>query len=200
MTDVNAIEIRIVHGLDNSGTQYWSIDDLNKLKVSTKYNDILNQLKNGNVEECCTINGVIKAIRKDHNDCIFKNTNYPSFNRKYLKLKHVESISHNGIIVLERHNKLINNIYNLIKNENIRIESKYDKKFNDLFENTSDIIKELKQDLDKKNEKLRELELKIHYLESQIEKKVTIDYEAIKKRNKNLNNEFKRVAKLMKLG
>lgn len=80
------------------------------------------------------------------------------------------------------------------------LEIKYDKKFNDLFENTSNIIKELKQNLDKKNEKLRELELKVHYLESQIEKKVTIDYEAIKKRNKNLNNEFKRVAKLMKLG
>lgn len=97
--------------------------------------------------------------------------------------------------------ELIINIITIeCKNTKDSIESKYDKKFNDLFENTSDIIKELKQDLDKKNEKLRELELKVHYLESQIEKKVTIDYEAIKKRNKNLNNEFKRVAKLMKLG
>ena len=88
----------------------------------------------------------------------------------------------------------------VIKNENIRIESKYDKKFNDLFENTSNIINELKQDLNNKHEKIRELELKVHYLESQIEKKVNIDYDAIKKRKKNLNTEFKRVAKLMKLG
>lgn len=86
-----------------------------------------------------------------------------------------------------------------LEKSQIYIESKYDKKFNDLFENTSDIIKELKQDLNNKHEKIRELELKVHYIESQIEKKVTINYEEIKKRNKNLNTEFKRVAKLMKL-
>lgn len=78
------------------------------------------------------------------------------------------------------------------------LESKFDKKFNDLFENTSDIIKELKKDLDVKNEKIRNLELEVHYLKSQSEKKVTIDYEAIKQKNKLLNNEFKRIYKLMK--
>jgi len=78
------------------------------------------------------------------------------------------------------------------------LESKFDKKFNDLFENTSDIIKELKQDLSIKNEKIRNLELEVHYLKSQSEKKVTIDYDAIKQKNKLLNNEFKRIYKLMK--
>lgn len=78
------------------------------------------------------------------------------------------------------------------------LESKFDKKFNDLFENTSDIIKELKKDLEHKNEKIRNLELEVHYLKSQSEKKVTIDYEAIKQKNKLLNNEFKRIYKLMK--
>lgn len=200
MTDVNAIEIRIVHGLDNSGTQYWSLDDLSKLKVKTKYHNILDQLKNGNIVDICTTNGVIKVIGKHTSDSLFQNVDYSSFWRKYIKHIGIESVIHNGIINVDRHCKLINNIYNLIENENIRIESKYDKKINDLFENTSDMIKELKQDLDKRNEKLRELELKVHYLESQIEKKVTINYEAIKKRNKNINNEFKRIAKLMKLG
>lgn len=78
------------------------------------------------------------------------------------------------------------------------LESKFDKKFNDLFENTSDIIKELKKDLDVKNEKIRNLELEVHYLKSQSEKKITIDYEAIKQKNKLLNSEFKRIYKLMK--
>ena len=76
------------------------------------------------------------------------------------------------------------------------LESKFDTKFNDLFNNTSDIIKELKKDLDNKNEKIRNLELEVHYLKSQSEKKVTIDYEAIKQKNKLLNNEFKRIYKL----
>jgi len=78
------------------------------------------------------------------------------------------------------------------------LESKFDKKFNDLFENTSDIIKELKQDLNIKNEKIRNLELEVHYLKSQSEKKITIDYNAIKQKNKLLNNEFRRMFKLMK--
>lgn len=200
MTDVNAIKIRIVHGLDDSGTQYWSFDDINKLKVKTKYHDIYNDLKNGNIVEICTTKGVIKGIGKPPCSSAFRNTNWSSFYQKYIKEISMESVFHNRILKVDSHCKLIDYIFNNIKNENIRIESKYDKKFNELFENTSNMINELKQDLNNKHEKIRELELKVHYLESQIEKKVTIDYDAIKKRNKNLNNEFKRVAKLMKLG
>ena len=80
------------------------------------------------------------------------------------------------------------------------MESKYDKKINDLFEKTSEKIKKLKKDLDIKNDKIRDLELKVHFIESQIDKKVKIDYNYIKQKNKALNTEFKRVAKLMKLG
>jgi RNAse (barnase) inhibitor barstar len=200
MTDVNAIKIRIVSGMDNQGTQYWSFDDVSKLKVKTKYHNIYNQLKHGNVTEICTTEGVIKCIKKSSCADIFKNKDWSNFSQKYIKHIHMKSVYYNNGLEVDGFFKLIDNIFTNIKNENIRIESKYDKKFNDLFENTSDIINELKQDLNNKHEKIRELELKVHYLESQIEKKVTIDYDAIKKRNKNLNNEFKRVAKLMKLG
>lgn len=197
MTDYDVTEIKIIRGnyMHPDFVHYWCIDDLNKLNVKTKYHNILNNLKHREIIDICTTNGVIKCI-KIYNE----STDFQTFKTKYIKHIDVESISSNDMIKIDSHCKLINNIYNLIENTKDRIESKYDKKFNDLFENTSNIIKELKQDLDKKNEKLRELELKVHYLESQIEKKVTIDYEAIKKKNKNLNNEFKRVAKLMKLG
>ena len=96
--------------------------------------------------------------------------------------------------------KIIDYKHDSIKQSEIinNLESKFDKKFNDLFENISEIIKELKKDLDVKNEKIRNLELEVHYLKSQSEKKVTIDYDAIKQKNKLLNNEFKRIYKLMK--
>ena len=88
-----------------------------------------------------------------------------------------------------------NNIVTLgIKNELEKITNNLESKF----KYTSDIIKELKQDLNIKNEKIRNLELEVHYLKSQSEKKITIDYNAIKQKNKLLNNEFRRMFKLMK--
>ena len=50
------------------------------------------------------------------------------------------------------------------------------------------------------NEKLRECQIEIHYLKSCYpNKKVNYNYQEIKQKNKQLNSEFKRVAKLMKL-
>ena len=160
------------------------------------------------------------------NDFEFKEIKYLSEHEKSFIEKEKE---YKKNIELEKNSELEKKFNDLFKNKinhiegyikerllknNLSLECIYEKKFNDLFENTSDIIKELKKDLNNKeidlrvcqelikihNEEIKNLELEVHYLKSQIEKKVEIDYESIKKRNKNLNNEFKRVAKLMKLG
>jgi RNAse (barnase) inhibitor barstar len=102
---------------------------------------------------------------------------------------------------LDRNLATIDKKYNIILNNKLKEYFEFNIiDYNHSYIQQENIINELKQDLNNKHEKIRELELKVHYLESQIEKKVTIDYDAIKKRNKNLNTEFKRVAKLMKLG
>lgn len=79
-----------------------------------------------------------------------------------------------------------------IENQIITLKTKYDKIINDLTKNLED-------KLNIQNNKIRNLELEVHYLKSQTEKKVEIDYVIIKQKNKALNTEFKRVAKLMKL-
>lgn len=79
-----------------------------------------------------------------------------------------------------------------IETQIINLETKYDKIINDL-------TKKFKDKLNIQNNKIKNLELEIHYLKSQTEKKVEIDYKIIKQKNKALNTEFKRVAKLMKL-
>lgn len=143
-----------------------------------------------------------------HEDILKININADDYNRIFYE-NTFYYISNRGIFLglkifknhLKQYNIVLNEEQNLIENPalGILIEiNKFDKKFNDLFENTSDIIKELKKDLDVENEKIRNLELEVHYLKSQSEKKVTIDYEAIKQKNKLLNNEFKRIYKLMK--
>lgn len=58
---------------------------------------------------------------------------------------------------------------------------------------------EIMNDLINKQEIIDNLENEINYLKSKYEKKVEIDYEMIKQKNKLLNTEFKRVAKLMRL-
>jgi hypothetical protein len=148
-------------------------------------------------------------------------------NKNFNVCAYIEKYNPNMGIIDKKYNAIINNKLNQYYEFNIieydhdsklqseiinDLESKFNKKFNDLFENTSDIIKELKKDLIVKdialracqercvvhNEKIRNLELEVYYLKSQSEKKVTIDYESIKQKNKLLNNEFKRMYKLMK--
>ena len=79
-----------------------------------------------------------------------------------------------------------------------QLELEIERKHNALKEQSIKCFQFMKKDSIIQNEKIRNLELEVHYLKSQIEKKVEIDYEMIKERNKNLNNEFKRVMKLMK--
>ncbi len=45
-------------------------------------------------------------------------------------------------------------------------------------------------------DRIRDLEMEVHYLKSITESKVKIDYESIKQKNKTLNAEFKRIYKL----
>lgn len=133
---------------------------------------------------------------------IDENTNIPQ-NRYYKQFCYYNKVvlTHNlpfdkeHFLELEKFDE-----YNIIKFKKIdcietkiiNLESKYDKIINDL-------TKKFKDKLNIQNNKIRNLELEVHYLKSQTEKKVEIDYEIIKQKNKALNTEFKRVAKLMKL-
>lgn len=193
------IVIRIISNYKN-GLSLWNIDDLNKLKVKDKYQGILDNLKqNRTIVLTCSVEGPFKGVEICNSDNLFQNPIYNNFCIKFIIQRHINYVFHNDIIYALHFYEFIDNMYNHNKNENLKLENKYDKKFNDLFENTSDIIKELKKDLDIKNEKIRELETKVHYLELQTDKKVKYNYNEIKQKNKSLNNEFKRVAKLMKL-
>jgi hypothetical protein len=193
------IEIRIIYNYKDHW-QLWNIDDLNKLTVKDKYQGILNNLKeNRTIVLACSVEGPFKGVEISDSDNLFQNPIYHNFYRKFIIQRNIKYVFRNDIIYALHFYEFIDNMYNYNKNENLKLENKYDKKFNELFENTSDIIKELKKDLDIKNEKIRELETKVHYLELQTDKKVKYNYNEIKQKNKLLNNEFKRVAKLMKL-
>ena len=185
MTNTN--EIRTTSSYDMSET-IWCIDDLNKFIIDKEYQYIHNAFNKIEIKYYNTENGVFRGISFQmaweymH---MFGHEKWEKFLGKYkIQLINSELITNNVKIQPE-----------LFHNYCYNINYKYDKKINDIFE----IIKELKQDLNIKNKKIRELELRVHYLESQTDKKVKYDYNEITQRNKNLNNEFKRVAKLMKL-
>ena len=73
------------------------------------------------------------------------------------------------------------------------------KDLKDKYENLLMVTDELKCDLNQKNNKIRDLEVKIHYLEmNNVGKKVKYDYLALKQKNKVLHSEFKRIYKLTK--
>lgn len=173
-------------GTNNPNVKIYYVDDLieyNLMKLSS-----INQAK----KYYLSINGIFNGILLEEPD--------------FLKNKNIKLIRQENISDLYRPEcqsleiELVNNIIIIESNSLIKnIGYKYDKKINDLYKNISEIVKELKKDLYIKNEKIRNLELKIHFIESQIDKKVKIDYKYIKEKNKILNNEFKRVAKLMKL-
>ena len=187
---------------------YLCIDDLKKLIVCPQDEAILNDLKNREIKFYCTADGGFEAIEIYLHDKMFSRL----IRQQYIKCNWSPYIVNSGVINIDIFNKWAHSLYKYIKTENLDIQSKYDKKFydleskydkkireleskyNDLFKNT--VL--LKQDLYIKNEKLRELELKVYYLELQTDKKVTYDYESIKQKNKNINTELRRIYKLTK--
>ena len=67
------------------------------------------------------------------------------------------------------------------------------------YENVLTVVNDMKHELNQKNNKIRDLEVRIHYLEmSSNDKKVNYDYEVIKQKNKALHTEFKRIYKLIR--
>ena len=73
-----------------------------------------------------------------------------------------------------------------------------EKNLNADIDNLNDKINSLIKENKKLNAKIRNLELDIHYLKLENPKKIiNYDYNEIKNRNKQLNNEFKRIYKLI---
>lgn len=67
------------------------------------------------------------------------------------------------------------------------------------YENVFALINEMKHELIQKNNKIRDLEVRMHYLElNNSDKKVSYDYDSIKQKNKVLHTEFKRIYKLIR--
>ena len=192
------------------------IDDLKKL-ICPQDEDILNNLKNYTIKFHCTADGGFEGIEIGLHGKMFSRL------QQYIKCNWSPYIVQHAVIDINIFQKWAHSLYKYIKTENLDIQSKYDKKFydleskydkkfydleskydkkireleskyNDLFKNT--VL--LKQDLYIKNEKIRELELKVYYLELQTDKKVTYDYESIKQKNKNINTELRRIYKLTK--
>jgi hypothetical protein len=95
-------------------------------------------------------------------------------------LTHALPFHKEALLELEKFDK-----YNIIKfikidcveNQILNLKTKYDKIINDLTENLND-------KLTIQNSQIRNLELEIHYLKSQTEKKVGIDYKSIKEKIK----------------
>lgn len=195
---------------DNSNNQQWKLS----VKRVDKYNngDYKDFIDEYNSHWFC----LPKVNQMDYNERIEiankKQQKEPNneLNDKYkLQIQRLyEELDKKNNTISKLHNnnnELIKNIDNLQNENNILSEMIEKLKINNInLTDNKNYLKDENSELRSKIDNLQNIiyqkDDEINYLRSQYEKKVTIDYEAIKKRNKNLNNEFKRVAKLMKLG
>ena len=93
--------------------------------------------------------------------------------------------------------------YYKIKNIEVDTEETYQTKIDQLEKKIDEIVEineeEINEIIEEYDEKINNLQKEIQYLKSIKSKSPKYDYNTIKQKNKKLNNEFKKIAKLMKL-